>query len=133
MDSKTIIKVSILAILVAYYLAYTFNYAKYFHKNSFFTGWPKVFHSIMIWLIPFLWIKILKALLRPIPGSHAFKKRWDFSTGMTDGGIGFWGWLGLSNLDLSHDGNDGSGHDSFGAGSISDGDSGGGDGGGDGD
>lgn len=26
----------------------------------------------MIWLIPFVWILLLKTLFKPIPGSHAF-------------------------------------------------------------
>lgn len=34
-------------------------------------------HSILIWLFPFVWIMILKSILKPTPGSYTFKNKKD--------------------------------------------------------
>jgi hypothetical protein len=77
MKIELVIKYSLLAVIVAYYLIYTIRYAIIFKKNSFFTGGRKTFHAIMIWLFPFVWISVLKSILKPTPGSYVFQDKKD--------------------------------------------------------
>ncbi len=49
-----------------FYIIYTMIFALHFNKEDYFyTEKQKLRHNIMIWLIPFLWIIILKTIRRP--------------------------------------------------------------------
>ncbi len=59
-----------------FYFCYTILYAiKFNKKDIYFTKGQKIFHNIMIWIIPFLWISFLKSIERPIPGSYEFEDK----------------------------------------------------------
>jgi hypothetical protein len=77
MKAEAILKYSLLAGIVLFYLIYTIKYSFVFKKNPFFTGRRKAFHAIMIWLFPFCWILILKSLFKPTPGSSSFQDKKD--------------------------------------------------------
>ena len=96
--------------LVVYFL-YTLNFAIKFNRSeNALNENQKLLHNVFIWLIPFLWITILKTLIQPTPGSDKFKKT--KSDGVFyESGIGIFGHSELHND--SH-GNDGHGHDSDG-------------------
>ncbi|NTW33623.1 MAG: hypothetical protein HGB12_13545 [Bacteroidetes bacterium] len=46
-------------------------------KEKYYTGWTKALHFVFIWLIPFIWILLLKSLLKPLPGSGSFDNKKD--------------------------------------------------------
>lgn len=77
MTTVQIIKYTLLAAIVLFYLVYTLRYAITFKKNIIFTGRRKIFHSILIWIFPFVWIWILKFFLKPTPGSSEFRDKKD--------------------------------------------------------
>ena len=56
----------VICILGLFYLYYTFKFALYFSKEwkKYFDKRQKNIHQVMIWLIPFLWIGILKILMK---------------------------------------------------------------------
>ena len=96
-----------------FYLAYTFNFAIKFNvAETHFDRKRKTLHNILIWVIPFLWIALLKTIMKPLPRYNYFKNKRNKTSGhFYESGIGFWG-------DSSH----GTGHDH---GGDSGGDSGG--------
>ncbi len=53
----------------------TFRYFFAFRKNVIFTGKIKIFHLIMIWVIPFIWIFILKSLTKFGPASYEIENK----------------------------------------------------------
>ena len=89
MPKEIIIKYSILFALILFNLIYTISYSIEFKKNIVFTGQLKKFHFIMIWVVPFLWIFLLKSLMKPTPGSHKFKVKKDPDS-FTESGLGVW-------------------------------------------
>jgi hypothetical protein len=63
----------ILAIGLIYFI-YTLRFAiKFNRKQVIFNKQQKLFHNIFIWLIPFIWIILLKTLMKPLPRSNQFK------------------------------------------------------------
>ncbi len=72
MATESIFKYSLLTAVLIYYFIYSLKYSIIFKKNSFYIGRRKVFHYIMIWLFPFVWISILKSILKPTPGSYSY-------------------------------------------------------------
>ena len=52
--------------LLLFYLAYTFLFAIKFRTNTTFTKAQRLTHNVLIWVIPFLWIFILKSILKPL-------------------------------------------------------------------
>jgi len=44
-------------------------------RTSLFAGNIKTFHLVMIWLIPFIWVFILKNLTKSAPGSYEVKNK----------------------------------------------------------
>jgi hypothetical protein len=71
MSKEKIIRDIILALVFIFYLIYTIPYFLAFKKNpTIFAGKIKVFHLVMMWLIPFFWILILKSLTKSTPGSY---------------------------------------------------------------
>ena len=101
-------------LFLLFYFLYTLSFALKFNKTDvFYTKKQRLTHNIMIWVIPFIWIIILKALDKPMR-RHAFKKQTVSST--NDGDAGWWA-LGFYALFHSsghspHDGQ--SGHESGG-------------------
>ncbi len=77
MKPNTIILLSSAIIVLVIYLIYTIRYANIFSKNTIFEGKRKRLHSILIWVIPFVWIMLLKAILKRTPGSHEFENKRD--------------------------------------------------------
>jgi hypothetical protein len=74
MTKVQIIKDLLILVLLVFYLIVTIRYFFVFKKSILFTGRIKIFHLVMIWLIPFIWIFILKSLTKPTPGSYELKK-----------------------------------------------------------
>lgn len=72
METELIIKYSLFAIVLILYMIITIRYTITFLKNTYFKGRRRKFHSIMIWLFPFVWIGILKTFLKSTPGSNEF-------------------------------------------------------------
>ena len=59
-----------------FYFLYTLRFAIVFNqKDVFFSGRLKLLHNIGIWLVPFIWIAVLKQLSKPTLGSHQFRKK----------------------------------------------------------
>ena len=77
MKTGQVIEYSLLAVFILFYLIYTIRYTIVFSKNNFFTGRRKIFHLIMIWLIPFLWTLLLKTVIKPTPGSYQIDEKKD--------------------------------------------------------
>lgn len=77
MDKIIIIRVVILSAFFIFYLVFTTRFSRKFKTNQVFSGGIKLFHSVMIWLIPFIWILLLKALTRSTPGSYEIEKKED--------------------------------------------------------
>ena len=75
MTKQIIIQYSILACVFIFYLVFTIRYSVDLSKNKFFNSRIKIFHFIMIWLVPFVWILILKSLMNSAPGSHEVKNK----------------------------------------------------------
>ena len=77
--------------LLAVYFIWTMRFAIKFNKSDlFFSKRQRLTHNILIWLVPFIWIMILKTILQPTPGSASYKKtkaKGDFY----ESGIGIWG------------------------------------------
>jgi uncharacterized membrane protein len=77
--------------LLTIYFIWTLRYAIKFNKtDSFFNKRQKLIHNILIWLVPFLWIIILKTIMQPTPGTASNKKIKDKGH-FYESGIGFWG------------------------------------------
>lgn len=75
MTRETFIIDLIIFTSVTFYFVFTIRYFFVFRKNVFFIGKLKTFHFIMIWLIPFIWIFILKSLTKRTPGSYEIKSK----------------------------------------------------------
>jgi hypothetical protein len=84
-----IIKIALLSVICNVYIIYTIRYLIHFKRSNYFTGGLKIFHILMIWLIPFIWIILLKSLFKPTLGSYQFvdKKEPD---SLTESGLGIW-------------------------------------------
>jgi hypothetical protein len=74
------------AAVMIFYFIYTLVFHWRLSKTSVFTGGRKTFHMLMIWLIPFIWILLLKAFFKPVPGSHQIPNRRE-PEAFTDDGI----------------------------------------------
>ncbi|MEO6229889.1 MAG: hypothetical protein ABIP10_07165 [Ferruginibacter sp.] len=83
------IKYLILTFLITSSLIYSFIYTIKFRKTKLFTGNVKTFHLLMIWLVPFIWIFMLKSVTKSTPGSHEFPDKKNPST-FTESGLGMW-------------------------------------------
>ncbi|CAN5662076.1 hypothetical protein BH11BAC3_BH11BAC3_20810 [soil metagenome] len=83
------IKYLILTVLIAASLIYSLIYTVKFRETKLFTGNVRTFHLVMIWLVPFIWIFILKSITKSTPGSHEFPDK-NNSTTFTESGLGIW-------------------------------------------
>ncbi|MFT3912130.1 MAG: hypothetical protein QM737_22075 [Ferruginibacter sp.] len=75
MTKQFIIQVLIISGVIIFYLIFTGRYFRILKTNIVFTGRIKTFHLIMIWIVPFVWILILKALVIRTPGSYEIEKK----------------------------------------------------------
>lgn len=75
--TNEIFKYGMLLGMILIYLTYTYKYIKVLKANALFTPKIKRTHLFMIWIIPFLWILLLKALAKSTPGSHEVDKKQD--------------------------------------------------------
>ena len=67
-------------IVIAFLIPYVIFTAKNFRtlqKDKIFKRGLKLFHMIMIWLVPFIWIWLLKVLSKRTPGSYEIEKKED--------------------------------------------------------
>lgn len=95
-----------LTIVFVIYAIYTLNFALKFNRtNTIFNDNQMLMHNFLIWIIPFFWIMILKAMIKPTSGSSKFKKTKP-GAGFHESGIGIWGHDDGHN----HHGDDGNGH-----------------------
>lgn len=62
-------------IAVLAYLVFTIRYSFVLVKSPLFTGNLKMFHLIMIWIIPFFWILLLQAISKTAQGSHEIEDK----------------------------------------------------------
>lgn len=61
---------------ILFYIVYTFLFTVKFNRsNPFYSGKQKNIHIILIWIIPFLWIILLKTLIKPTLGSQHYEKK----------------------------------------------------------
>ena len=119
------IKQEILIFLLGFfYFLYTLSYAFHFSKTGsiIFSRGQRRFHIIMIWIIPFIWIMILKAIMKPYDTESKTKKK-SLSTSNTNADFYFTDMLysffhTSSNSHTSHGSHDshdhGGGYDSHG-------------------
>jgi hypothetical protein len=91
MPKQIIIRVMILSVTFVAYLVFTTRYAVFLKKEILFTKRVKILHSILIWLIPFVWIVLLKALAKRTPGSYEIEEKRDPEPFSKDGGTGWTG------------------------------------------
>jgi hypothetical protein len=83
------IKLVILAVILIVYLTYTIRYSIEVNRSNYFTGRFKAFHIVLIWIIPFVWIILLKGLFKPTPGSHEFTDKKGVDS-LSESGLGIW-------------------------------------------
>ena len=69
-------------LLGVFYFIYTLSYALQFYKTAHrvFAKREKLINSILIWIIPFVWIVILKTMLKPSIGINYGKRKLRSST-----------------------------------------------------
>jgi hypothetical protein len=80
-----------LTIVFMIYMIYTLNFAiKVNRTNMVFNTNQRLLHNFLIWMIPFFWIMIIKAMVKPMPGSGKFKKAKP-DGGFYESGIGVFG------------------------------------------
>jgi hypothetical protein len=75
MTRQFIIQCVILSGVTIFYLIFTLRYFFCFKKNIIFSGQIRTIHLIMMWIVPFIWILILKALTKTTPGSYEVEKK----------------------------------------------------------
>jgi hypothetical protein len=75
--------------VIVYYIVYTVRFSIGFRKSILFSGWIRNFHLLMIWLIPFVWIFILKSVMKSTPGSANFENK-ENPESSTESGLGIW-------------------------------------------
>jgi hypothetical protein len=59
------------------YLIFTVRYSRILKKNIVFPRGVKLFHLIMIWLVPFVWALLLSGLTKSTPGSYEVEEKVD--------------------------------------------------------
>ena len=72
---KELVGYIILLVTLVLYFIYTIRFTKTLKPTLLFSPPIKYFHLIMIWIVPFLWLIILKALTSTTPGSHEVEKK----------------------------------------------------------
>ena len=77
MTRQIILRDIIFIVLAISYLIFTIRYFRTLRKSIVFTKRVRVFHLIMIWIIPFVWILLLKGLTKSTPGSYEIENKAD--------------------------------------------------------
>lgn len=77
MTKQFIIQIVILSALAVFYLVFTFRYHRILRKSIVFSPAVKVFHLVMIWIVPFFWALVLKAITKRTPGSYEIENKTD--------------------------------------------------------
>jgi len=62
-------------LLIVIYIMYTVRYTIVFKSNTLFSKKVKAIHYFMIWAVPFLWIWLLKSIVKSTPGSFEVKTK----------------------------------------------------------
>jgi hypothetical protein len=70
-----IVKELIIIVAIITYFIITLRYSFVLRKSVVLTGKIKTLHLVLIWLIPFVWIFILKTLIKRTPGSYEVEKK----------------------------------------------------------
>ena len=70
MANEPIIRELLISGAIIFYFIITFRYFLVLRKNVIFTGKIKALHLVLIWLIPFIWIFILRSLAKATPSSY---------------------------------------------------------------
>ncbi|GHN01647.1 hypothetical protein WSM22_31360 [Cytophagales bacterium WSM2-2] len=77
--------------LIAIYVLWTLKFVITFNKTDiYFNKGQKIIHNILIWLIPFIWIIIIKTITKATPGSANYNKTKGGGT-FSESGLGLWG------------------------------------------
>jgi hypothetical protein len=77
MPKETIIKYASLIVIAIFYLAHTIKYSITFSKSILFSKKLKILHIFLFFLIPFIWIILLKELSKSTPSSYEFPNKVD--------------------------------------------------------
>jgi hypothetical protein len=77
MPNNAMIKYFFLFIFVVFYLGYTIKYIITFRKSLLFSKRLKSLHIFLFFLIPFVWIFLIKELSKSAPGSYEFPDKRD--------------------------------------------------------
>ncbi|MFI5219482.1 MAG: hypothetical protein ACHQNT_08320 [Bacteroidia bacterium] len=82
-----------LALILLVYLYFSIKIQRRILKYHVFTRNQKIIHSILVWLLPFIWGFILTAILKkPLPGSaEFFEERNNHDSGYYESGTGHLG------------------------------------------
>jgi hypothetical protein len=75
----------LLITLLIIYTVWTWRFITKFNKSdTYFDKAQKLFHTILIWLVPFIWIMIIKMIIKPTLGGDYSKKDEDtfYESGM---------------------------------------------------
>lgn len=106
----------LLIVVSVFYLFYTLSFAIFFYRvsNLIFSRRLRLFHSIMIWIVPFFWIMILKAISRGTLLNKTKKIGRATSSSIHDTGwdIGIYHFFHGNSDSQSHDSWDFGGHES---------------------
>jgi hypothetical protein len=83
-------KIFLSFILIAY-LYFSIKTQKKILKYHVFNRQQKIIHSILVWLLPFIWGYVLRAVMNPTPGSaEMYNKRQDQQPHFYESKKGFW-------------------------------------------
>ena len=67
--------------MFTFYITHTLRFSISFSKDKiYFNKKQKLFHHIMVWIVPFIWIILIKTLMKPTLGAHHYKNisnEWD--------------------------------------------------------
>ncbi|MFM7855639.1 MAG: hypothetical protein ACKO96_27855 [Flammeovirgaceae bacterium] len=76
--------------LLTIYILWTLRFAIKFNRtDKYFDNGQRLIHNILIWVVPFIWIIVIKTLTKPTPGSSTYNKTKDKST-FSESGLGIW-------------------------------------------
>lgn len=65
----------LLITLLIFYAVWTWRFITKFNKSdTYFDKERKLIHTVLIWLVPFIWIMIIKAIIKPTLGGNFTKK-----------------------------------------------------------
>lgn len=77
MERLMIIRWAFLIVFLILHIVYTLHFTFSFKKSILFTQRQKAFHLIMIWLIPFVWVMLLKNFTKDTPGYWQIENKSD--------------------------------------------------------